>query len=85
MANNRMYLKCRSCGESIYIGGELMTPYWIDKRDGKNEDFRDDLNEFYEKHHYCYEGDTNSEINTTNQFTLAYEFLEDGDILVVEE
>lgn len=85
MANNRMYLKCRSCGKSIYIGGELGSPYWIAKRDGKHEDFRDDLNEFYEQHHYCYEGDSNIKISTTNQFTLAYEDLEDIDISVLEE
>ena len=50
MANNRLYIRCKQCGETFYLakhfGGSLNTTDY----DG---DFLDRLNDFWEKHCYC--------------------------------
>ena len=47
MANNRLYIRCKLCGETIFIGkhfaGALHTSTLS----------LDELNAFYEKHNYC--------------------------------
>ena len=47
MANNRLYIRCRQCGETILIGkhfaGALHTSTLS----------LEELNAFYEKHNYC--------------------------------
>ena len=89
MADNRIYLKCRTCGETLLIGSCIASPYQIHRFQSKsmpkqNEfDFRFALNCFYEKHFHCKNGERVE--NTENQFTLAYESLRDSKDIKVEE
>ena len=55
MANNRIYLRCKSCGDHIFIGKRLGSGYWLSENypEYKGVPFLDRLNEFYDKHKYC--------------------------------
>ncbi len=62
MANNRIYLRCKQCGETMFLGkcfgGEY---YWRNyKNDGTH--LEDDLNVFFEEHLFC-EKPLNKELN----------------------
>lgn len=89
MADNRIYLKCRTCGEMLLIGSCINSPYEIYRFNsvhmpGHNEaDLRTALNQFYTKHFHCKNGERVE--NTENQFTLAYESLRDSKDIKVEE
>ena len=50
MANNRMYLRCRNCGEVFFLGKCLGDGYWLNRYDGQSADLRHDLNKFYDIH-----------------------------------
>lgn len=51
MANDRMYLKCKGCGEEFCLGKTYLDGYFI-----YNEDtFGQKLQEFYDRHKYCVE------------------------------
>lgn len=88
MANNRMYLKCRTCGELISLGSCICSPYeiyqWksVEHPEQDYLDYRDALNEFYEKHFHCQNG--HNVIHGDTQFTLVYENLQ-GENIEVEE
>lgn len=47
MANNRLYIRCRQCGETILIGKHFLGALHTSTLS------LDKLNEFYEKHNYC--------------------------------
>lgn len=50
MANNRLYIRCKQCGETLAIGkhfNDAMYTYG---------DITEHLNRFYEKHYYCQPG-----------------------------
>ena len=51
MANNRIYLRCKGCGETLFLGKCFgMGFYWHDYNDGKKGTLSDQLNAFYDKH-----------------------------------
>ena len=52
MANNRIYLKCKACGETLYLGKHFVTPFFWDAY-GSGKHLEDVLNEFYDKHFLC--------------------------------
>ena len=89
MADNRMYLKCRTCGETLLIGSCISSPYEIYKFNSVHmpeqnvPDFRVALNNFYSKHFHCQNGEPVE--NTENQFTLAYESIRDQEVIEVQE
>ena len=88
MANNRIYLRCRSCGEACYLGKTFMDGYYLEEYD--KTPTLDKLNTFYNEHRFCgWEPKQNAkpdmalepefikpevEINPENQFEIAYEF-----------
>lgn len=88
MPCNKMYLKCITCGELLPLGSCIYSPYeiyqWksIEHPEQGYLDYRDALNEFYEKHFYCQNGD--NLIHGDTQFTLVYETLR-GKHIEVEE
>ena len=56
MANNRIYLKCKACGETLYLGKRLTDGYYhtdYPDEDGNIKPLGRKLNDFYEKHTYC--------------------------------
>ena len=54
MANNRIYLRCKGCGETLFLGKCFGTGfYWHDYYDGKKGTLSDQLNAFYDEHTYC--------------------------------
>ncbi len=65
MANNRIYLRCKTCGGCLFMGKSFGGPYAQDNvyfaKDNRinapNEPdaFLEALNEFYEKHCWCEE------------------------------
>lgn len=51
MANNRLYLTCRGCGETLFLGKHMMDGfYWQDYGGGP---LQEQLNEFFDKHIWC--------------------------------
>lgn len=51
MANNRIYLRCKGCGDTLFLGKTFLRGYYWDPYGGKP--LEDRLNEFYDKHNYC--------------------------------
>lgn len=48
MANNRLYIRCRVCGEELCIGKHFGYTYFTPDNETDKK-----LNEFYEKHAFC--------------------------------
>lgn len=71
MANNRMYIRCRTCGEKYMIGKIYLEGYFIQERDKIK--FYDGLEKFYNDHNFCTDEKLDKEINTENQFDIYYE------------
>ena len=70
MANNRMYLRCKHCGESILIAKRTQSPWYIfyDNLDGR-------LDEFFEKHGFC----DNPIARNANEFFPPFEQVESSE------
>ena len=47
MANNRMMIRCRSCGATLVIAKHFLSPWHT------APDLDDKLSEFFEEHYYC--------------------------------
>lgn len=47
MANNRLYIRCKQCGKSVFIGKHFADTLKVD------EHVQERLNDFYSKHFYC--------------------------------
>lgn len=68
MADNRIYLKCRNCGDTLFLGKRIgFGYYWRRYNDDRPLEVR--LNEFYEAHEYCGKPDC---------FEIEYEVDDDG-------
>lgn len=68
MANNRIYLKCRGCGEAFFLGKRVHSGYYIaDYPEFKGIPLKDRLNDFYDRHYYCNDFGPDC-------FSLEYEF-----------
>ena len=50
MANNRIYLRCKQCGDVLYLGKTFSSCYY---RNLGEKSLEEKLNEFYEKHEVC--------------------------------
>jgi hypothetical protein len=61
MANNRMFIRCRHCGETFMIGGHMGTGWSMTNCSDKS--FLERLNNFYEEHAFC-----NKDENENNYF-----------------
>ena len=54
MANNRMYLRCKGCGETFFLGKRFGGGYFIQQyEEYKGVPLMDRLNEFYDVHEWC--------------------------------
>ena len=51
MANNRIYLRCKGCGATLFLGKTFLRGYYFDRYGGPP--LEDRLNDFYETHNYC--------------------------------
>lgn len=51
MANNRIYLRCKACGDTLYLGKTFLQGYYWMPYGGEPLDYR--INEFFEAHNYC--------------------------------
>lgn len=53
MANNRIYLRCKQCGATLFLGKHSMAEYhWENYRD-ETSHLEDFLNKFFEEHCWC--------------------------------
>ena len=60
MADNRIFLRCKNCGEVLFLGKRIGGGYYVDDGHyGKDETLLSRLNAFYEKHQW---EDTNMRI-----------------------
>ena len=58
MANNRIYLRCKACGEEFFLGKRFSDGYYISEYpDFYEKPFMDRMNDFYEKHNHRNEPD----------------------------
>ena len=76
MANNRIYLKCRGCGEVLYLGKRYAGAYWYSDYEGK--DLKTKLNDFYDEHWDC-------RGSSFDNFEIAYEDEPDREAEVIKE
>jgi hypothetical protein len=51
MADNRMYLRCKCCGKTLFLGKRFGNGYYINEY--RDVPFIDRLNNFYDDHVYC--------------------------------
>jgi hypothetical protein len=51
MANNRIYLRCRGCGDVLYMGKSFLEGFYYLSYDGIPLERK--LNDFYDEHNYC--------------------------------
>lgn len=66
MANNRMYLRCKSCGEEFFLGKRFSDGYFLVNYYEERGGIEKQINQFYDKHYYC--GDEGPDC-----FELVYE------------
>lgn len=52
MADNRIYLRCKNCGEAFFLGKRVGGGYYIQDYHHGNKSLIERLNEFYDKHQY---------------------------------
>ena len=54
MANNRIYLRCKQCGETLFLGKcGLSEYYWQFFGEHQDTHLEDELNDFFKKHCFC--------------------------------
>lgn len=54
MANNRMYLRCRACGEKFFLGKHFCRNWYLENyREIEGGSIQEQLNKFYSEHIYC--------------------------------
>ena len=53
MANNRIYLRCNSCGKTLFLGKRLGLGYWYENYRPEEGSLEEQLNRFYDEHEYC--------------------------------
>jgi len=91
MANNRMYIRCKECGEILFIGKTMSDGYYL-----SNENIYNDLNSFYEQHNWCSKEKNLSDINycgtplgiedhNDNNFEIAYEFENNEELVEIKK
>lgn len=78
MANSRMYLVCRHCGEKIYMAkgyyGEYGTRYGKHGLIGTGDDYVEKLDNFFDEHGlHCEKGGFYSEDNARTHFIILEE------------
>ena len=57
MANNRLYIRCKACGEGIFIGKHFASElHLVNRYNPDSEGFVARLNRFYHDHYYCTSG-----------------------------
>lgn len=73
MANSRIMLTCKHCGEQFAIGKGYFGSYFT-----RNEKMNEQLNEFYSKHSM---GECTGEIDCSDDAKDHFVILEEGDLL----
>ena len=73
MANNRLYIKCKSCGEELCIGKHFGHCYFT-----PSDDTDKLLNDFYEKHAFCQKGQ--DAFADRGDFEITYEIEPNGNM-----
>ena len=90
MANNRMFLRCRKCGDGFMLGKTYGASYYMLDSYCGGKSFIEAFNDFCKEHTFCekelcknsgyYEPkflEPKEDIWGENQFEIAYEFFED--------
>ena len=67
MADNRIFLKCKVCGDTLFLGKRLGFGYYYRTYNPEKGSLENRLNEFYDKHEWC-----NDSYNL-DCFTIEYE------------
>ena len=92
MANNRMYLRCKKCGEVLFLGKTFLDGYYtLNEYYENNKDLTEAFNEFCDNHKWCnkeYNEKLNGgyepkfkeqEFDEENSFEICYEAFRSGD------
>ena len=91
MANNRMGIRCKSCGATFLIAKTFLNNYYISNNNSK-ETLYDELNEFFLEHSYCNIDKNKYDVNywepkfikrkysEENSFEICYETIVKGEI-----
>lgn len=84
MANNRIYLRCKTCGDVLFLGKCFGEGYYYCNYNNSN--LEKELNDFFEKHNWCINDIVEhadffepkikftDEVNNENRFDICYEF-----------
>lgn len=84
MANNRIYIRCKKCGECLFLGKHFNAEYYWQNYSKEEVHLEDKLNDFFEKHCWCEEefDESQNYCNTPvgkfttwdTKYEIAYEF-----------
>lgn len=91
MANNRMFIRCKQCGEILGIGKTMSDGYYL-----SNKNILNDLNTFYGQHNWCNKEKNMSDISycdtplgiddhNDNNFEIAYEIENNKDLVKIKQ
>ena len=86
MANNRIYLRCKQCGDVLYLGKTFGSDYHYNNY--SEENLENKLNAFYSEHSYCMDDlkqnifepildESKDRYSYDNQYDICYEFYEE--------
>lgn len=87
MANNRMGIRCKNCGDVFLLAKTYLNGYYISNNNSK-ENLYDNLNIFFDKHKYCnnpvVENDYEPKFKKTNfseenSFEICYEIYREAE------
>lgn len=68
MANNRMYIRCKECGATIFIAKSFGTYHINCGTDKECVEYVEELAEFFSEHSHCYEDNREEKIKEHNKF-----------------
>ena len=86
MADNRMYLRCKNCGEAFFLGKRLGDGYYTRDFYYADGSMIKRLNEFYDKHEWEYSDgreEREDRLESVDCFEIVYENNDDFESKVV--
>lgn len=86
MADNRIYLRCKNCGEAFFLGKRLGDGYYTQNFYYTDGSMLKCLNKFYEKHQWENTDRTDKRTDrweSLDCFEIVYEMDDDFEIKVV--
>ena len=73
MANNRIYIRCRRCYATLYLGKHFGSEYYWENYSNDGKHLEDKLNDFFKEHFCCNPLSEFEDLACSNDFELCEE------------